>query len=153
MTHDHHCSCAACASIRWYLENQNGDEHPACCVCPLCAESREYVRRASRELNDFGTTYQSEVDRAAGVNSWWQTTTQPLYPPRNRSVGFSTTPEQRAEIRRTMEAYLRHSYRAHWPYTDGAAIDPLEPIESASDAVDAFDLLHELGIPIRKDET
>ncbi len=51
MDHDDRCACRACQIIRAYLAGPE-EEHPGCCVCPLCAfprmQERLYEQVSSR---------------------------------------------------------------------------------------------------------
>jgi hypothetical protein len=137
MDHGKSCRCVACEMVRVWMHGQatgGPGGHPVCCACPLCAEPRQNMRRAEYhvETSTFDKMYQREVNRAAAINSWWldqQTTTQPLYPTRNYSASIEMNDAQRAEI--------------DWDQ---------EMSDRASDEIDAFDLLHDLGILIRTDE-
>lgn len=141
--HEANCRCGACVMVRAYLSG-GATDHPVCCVCPLCAAPRIFQRLAehSEEMNNFGRMYERVLARQKMVGTgpmrsstaWWMFTDGA-----NQAWGLSTG-------------------QGPNPFYGRGEIDPIEPITpteklppDAHDAIETFDLLHDLGIPIRKD--
>lgn len=132
------CPCTACVQVRWYLDHVNAPDHPLCCVCPECALPREILRRSE----------QGTFVRDSSNNQWWAHSTGP---------GFVFNHKDALEA---MRRYIENEpSRPRWPWLGQGTIEILErggsvvpnPVDP-QDAIDTFDLLHELGIPVRKDE-